>query len=82
VLLMLCDQPHITSAHLQALIDAKAPIAATGYAGVAGVPACFASEFRGELLALRGDVGAKSIIERHRDVVVTVPLPEAEIDVD
>jgi molybdenum cofactor cytidylyltransferase len=82
VLLMLCDQPHITSEHLQALIDANAPIAATGYAGVAGVPAFFASEFRDELLALRGDVGAKSIIERHRDVVVRVPLPEAEIDVD
>jgi molybdenum cofactor cytidylyltransferase len=82
VLLMTCDQPYVTSAHLRALIDANAPIAATAYADVAGVPALFAKEFRGELLALRGDVGARAIIERHREVVVTVPLPEAELDID
>lgn len=82
VLLMTCDQPHVTAAHLRALIDARAPIAATAYAGIAGVPAFFAKEFRDELLALRGDVGARKIIEAHRDVVVTVPLPEAELDVD
>ncbi len=82
VLLMTCDQPHVTSAHLRALIDAGAPIAATAYAGIAGVPAFFAREFRDELLALRGDVGARSVIERHREVVVAIPLPEAELDVD
>jgi len=82
VLLMTCDQPHVTSAHLRALIDANAPIAATAYAGMAGVPAFFAKEFRAELLALRGDVGARSVIERHREVVVAIPLPEAELDVD
>lgn len=82
VLLMTCDQPHVTSEHLRALIDARAPIAATAYAGIAGVPAFFAREFRDELLALRGDVGARSVIERHREVVVAIPLPEAELDVD
>ena len=82
VLLMTCDQPHVTSSHLRALIDADAPIAATAYAGIAGVPAFFSAEFRDELLALRGDVGARSVIERHRDVVVAIPLPEAELDVD
>ncbi|HEV2719869.1 MAG TPA: nucleotidyltransferase family protein [Thermoanaerobaculia bacterium] len=82
VLLMTCDQPHVTAAHLRALIDARAPIAATAYAGIAGVPAFFAKEFREELLALRGDVGARSIIEAHREVVAAIPLPEAELDVD
>ena len=82
VLLMTCDQPHVTSSHLRSLIDARAPIAATAYAGIAGVPAFFSRKFREELLALRGDVGARSIIEKHRDVVVTIPLPEAELDVD
>lgn len=82
VLLMTCDQPHVTSSHLRALIDAGAPIAATAYAGIAGVPAFFSAEFRDELLALRGDVGARSVIDRHRDVVVAIPLPEAELDVD
>jgi molybdenum cofactor cytidylyltransferase len=82
VLLMTCDQPHVTSEHLRALIAAHAPIAATAYAGIAGVPAFFAHEFRNELLALHDDIGARSIIEAHRDVVVTIPLPEAEFDVD
>ena len=82
VLLMTCDQPHVTSAHLRALIDANAPIAATAYAGTPAMPAFFAKEFRAELLALRGDVGARSVIERHREVVVAIPLPEAELDVD
>jgi molybdenum cofactor cytidylyltransferase len=82
VLLMTCDQPHVTAGHLRALIDAGAPIAATAYAGIAGVPAFFTKAFREELLALKGDVGARSVIERHRDVVVAIPLPEAELDVD
>jgi molybdenum cofactor cytidylyltransferase len=82
VLLMTCDQPHVTSSHLHALIAANAPIAATAYADVAGVPAFFAAQFREELLALRGDVGARSIIQKYRDVVVAIPLPEAELDVD
>ena len=82
ILLMLCDQPLITSEHLQALIDAKAPIAATGYKGISGVPAFFAAKFREELLALGGDVGAKRVIDRHRDELVTIPFEAAALDVD
>lgn len=82
VLIMTCDQPLITSEHLQGLIDANAPIAATGYNGISGVPAFFAAKFRDELLALRGDVGAKRIIESHRDEVVTIPFAAAALDVD
>src|SRR6185369_1139432 len=63
VLLMLCDQPHITAAHLRALIDADAPLVATGYAGVAGVPALFGAEYREPLLALLGDRGAQSLLK-------------------
>lgn len=82
VILMLCDQPLITSTHLYALADAHAPIAATAYAGTLGVPAFFASTFREELLALRGDVGAKSVIAAHRDIVAAVPFEDASVDVD
>ena len=82
VLLMLCDQPLITSAHLRALVDAHAPIAATAYSGTLGVPALFAAEFRDELLALRGDVGAKKVIEAHRDLVAAVAFERAAVDVD
>ena len=82
ILLMLCDQPLITSDHLRALIEAGSPIAATGYNGISGVPVFFAAKFRDELLALRGDVGAKGVIDRHRDELVTVPFEAAALDVD
>jgi molybdenum cofactor cytidylyltransferase len=82
VLLCVCDQPRITSAHLQALVDTRAAIAATGYSGSAGVPALFSAAFRDELVALQGDTGAKKVIERHRDVVAVVPFEDAAFDVD
>jgi molybdenum cofactor cytidylyltransferase len=82
VLLVLCDQPRITAAHLRALVDAHASIAATAYDGILGVPAYFAAAFRDELLALRGDAGARRVIEAHRDLVVAVPFAEAAFDVD
>jgi molybdenum cofactor cytidylyltransferase len=82
VLLSVSDQPQITAEHLQALVDARAPIAATGYGGSAGVPALFTAPFRDELLALRGDTGAKRVIERHRDVVVVVDFEAAAFDID
>ena len=82
VMIMLCDQPRVTADHLRALIAANAPIAATAYSGTLGVPAYFAREFREELLALRGDHGAKRIIEAHHDVVVAIPFADAALDVD
>jgi molybdenum cofactor cytidylyltransferase len=82
LLIMLCDQPLITIDHLRALIAIDAPIVATGYAGIAGVPAVFAPEFASELLALRGDRGARAVIEAHRDVARVVLFESAAVDID
>jgi molybdenum cofactor cytidylyltransferase len=82
ILIMLCDQPLITIEHLQNLLTIDAPIVATGYAGIAGVPAIFAPEFAAELLTLRGDRGARAVIEAHRDVVHIVPFEDAAVDID
>lgn len=82
ILLTLCDQPLITVEHLRNLLVIDAPIAATGYAGIAGVPAVFAPEFAPELLALRGDRGARVVIAAHRDVVRVVPFEDAAVDID
>lgn len=82
ILFLLCDQPRITADHLSALIALDAPIAATGYAGIAGVPAIFAPRFLPELLALRGDRGARAIIERHRGEVAVVMCEDAAFDID
>jgi molybdenum cofactor cytidylyltransferase len=80
VLLLLCDQPHVTAEHLRSLIAAGAPIAATGYRGIAGVPAFFAARHLHELRALRGDQGARRLIERHG--AMTIPFEPAGFDVD
>lgn len=79
VLLTLCDQPGVVSAHLRKLIDAHAPIVGSGYDGTIGVPAFFSSAYREQLLALRGDTGAKSLLVNPN--VHVVPLVDsADID--
>lgn len=82
ILLTLCDQPLVTAEHLQTLIATDSPIAATGYAGKSGVPAIFGPQFKEELRALRGDRGARSVIEANRDAVVTIAFEPASVDVD
>jgi molybdenum cofactor cytidylyltransferase len=82
ILIMLCDQPLITIAHLRDLVSIDAPIVATGYGGIAGVPVVFAPEFASELLALRGDRGARVVIEAHRDVAQVVTFEDAAVDID
>jgi molybdenum cofactor cytidylyltransferase len=82
ILIMLCDQPLITVEHLRELIAIDAPIVATGYAGIAGVPAVFAPELASELLALRGDRGARVVIEAHSEVTHVVAFEDASVDID
>jgi molybdenum cofactor cytidylyltransferase len=76
VLLTVCDQPGITSAHLQSLIDVRAPLAASGYNGTAGVPAFFSARYRDALLALRGDTGARALIAANRHEAMVIPLAD------
>ncbi len=80
VLIMLCDQPRITSEHLRELIARDAPIVATAYDGIEGVPAIFSPQFHDELRILRGDRGAREIIVRNG--AASVPCQNAALDVD
>jgi molybdenum cofactor cytidylyltransferase len=82
IMIMLCDQPLITIEHLRELVSIDAPIVATGYADITGVPAVFAPEFAAELLALRGDRGARVVIEAHREVTRVVTFEDAAVDID
>jgi len=84
-LMLLCDQPFVTSDLLLRLITActdEKPIAATGYEQTYGVPACFMRSLFAELLDLHGDAGAKRVIHRDQRRVTTVPFPEARVDID
>jgi molybdenum cofactor cytidylyltransferase len=82
ILITLCDQPLITVEHLRALLKIDAPIVATGYAGIAGAPAVFAASLVPDLLALRGDRGARVVIEAHRNMTTVVPFEDAALDID
>jgi molybdenum cofactor cytidylyltransferase len=83
---MLCDQPLVSSAHNVALTLAfaagKGSIVATRYAGTAGVPALFSRAHFAALKELSGDEGAKKLILEHRDTVYTVQNESAAVDID
>lgn len=82
VLITLCDQPMVDAEHLRALVAADAVITATAYEDTIGVPAVFAPELAEELLALRGDAGARAVIRAHQDELVAVRCEAAAIDID
>jgi molybdenum cofactor cytidylyltransferase len=85
VLVMLADQPGVDGAALKKLIaafDHDHRIVAAGYAETVGVPAIFGCEHIKELMRLTGDKGAGQWLRDHPDQVTTVPLPEAELDID
>ena len=76
---MTCDQPAVTPDHLQALMAAAVDgPAASAYMGRRGVPACFPGSCFEELLTLRGDEGARRLLETAR----MVDLPGGELDID
>lgn len=85
-ILMVCDQPHITSSLLNDLVDAQRktgkPIVAAYYSGIAATPALFHKIFFPELLLLKGDKGAGKILRQQIDQVATVSFPLGAIDID
>jgi CTP:molybdopterin cytidylyltransferase MocA len=85
VILMLVDQPNVTTGAVSRLIaefDNDHRMVAAGYAGVIGVPAIFGKEFFDDLLGLTGDTGAAQLLRSNSERVTVVPMPEAEMDVD
>ena len=52
------------------------------YAGQMGVPAIFPRARFRELADLRGDIGARMLLQRNPDRVVRVPMESAALDID
>jgi molybdenum cofactor cytidylyltransferase len=81
VLIALGDQPGIDPEVARAVItrwrETKRPIVLAQYADGHGHPVLFARELFGELLALSGDVGAKSVIARVPERISIVEVPTA-----
>jgi molybdenum cofactor cytidylyltransferase len=85
-LVMLGDQVAVTADDLKRLINAwkghDTVIAASVYQGQVGVPAIFPHWCFTEMRELRGDRGARVILERHAQRLVHVKMPNAAIDLD
>jgi molybdenum cofactor cytidylyltransferase len=87
VVLMGCDQPHLTAAVVRRLLAAGreeegAGIVACEYGGSLGTPALFPARIWPRLRQLTGDRGAKQLILEAREEVRRIPWPEGAADVD
>lgn len=86
VMIVLGDQVAVTADDLRRLVSAwkgeSSTIAASVYEGRVGVPAIFPSWCFSELSQLRGDQGARAILQRNMTRLVHVPMPNAAFDLD
>ena len=86
VILLVCDQPLLTTRKIQELKEkselTKAPIVACAYANTFGVPALFDKVMFQSLLSLPDDQGAKKVIEQNLSQVSVIPFPEGVVDID
>lgn len=86
VIIALADQPLISETVFNQLIqkyqDTKNRIIASAYDDVVGVPALFDKNLFVELMNLEGDRGAKALMRKYQDELLTIPIPEAAIDID
>jgi molybdenum cofactor cytidylyltransferase len=82
VVVMLADQPMVTTGLLE---EMRARLSETGivlcdHGEATGPPALFVRQHFGELMALRGDRGAKAVAANHHAVLVE--FPDAAWDID
>jgi molybdenum cofactor cytidylyltransferase len=86
VVLLSCDQPFVTREVIAGLVRAyretSCSIVASRYDGSYGVPALFGKAHLAELTTLKGDAGAKRVIQKHLPKVHLLPFPDGEIDID
>ncbi len=86
VIFMLCDQPFVSSSLLLNLLNKRNEtgmlIVASSYDDKIGIPALFHKSFYPALMELKGDKGARRLIEDNPDKATTVAFPEGITDVD
>jgi len=86
VCVMLADQPLVTSSIINNLTDVfergENPLIICQYAEATGVPVILARSLFDEIHELKGDAGAKKIIQKHFAFAAKLFVPEAALDVD
>jgi molybdenum cofactor cytidylyltransferase len=85
--LMVVDQPEIDKTSIVRLRQAaetgqESCLVAAFYDGHAGTPALFRKKLFPELLELRGDSGARGLLQKYKTSLIAVPMPEAGRDLD
>ena len=82
----LADQVAIGPEQIRLLLgqvrDNPDKIIAANYTDHLGVPAIFPRSYFAELASLRGDKGARAMLQQYRRDLVSVDLPQAAIDID
>lgn len=86
VILMVCDQPFVSADLLNNLVAAhektRKAVVASGYDNTFGPPVLFHHSLFEELLELKGDIGARSVVRQHVDELEVIPFPEGKFDID
>jgi molybdenum cofactor cytidylyltransferase len=86
IIFMVCDQPYVNKSLLDSLLmvqhETALPIVASTYDGKLGTPALFHKIFFSELMALKGDAGARKLMVEHTDDIAAVLFPKGDIDID
>lgn len=85
-LICVCDQPFLSTAILSGLIskhkENTSAIIASAYRNTIGVPVLFDRQFFPLLMDLKGQEGAKKLLNSRYQQVVHVLFPKGDIDID
>jgi molybdenum cofactor cytidylyltransferase len=85
-LILVCDQPALDAGVLRRFVELACAkpgmILLADYGTGRGPPVTFPREFFDELVALRGEAGAREVHRRHADSIITVPFPGGAVDID
>lgn len=86
ILVMLADQPLITTDYLNSMLKAfsknEKQIIVSNYGQKNGVPALFSKDFFPQLINLKGDQGAKNIIQENENLIISLPARAMLFDID
>lgn len=86
VIIILADQPLITTEHLEMLQktwqESRNAIVATEYSNIVGAPVIFPAAQFDLLLNLVNDQGARAVINRKNANVIRIPFSDAAQDID
>jgi molybdenum cofactor cytidylyltransferase len=86
VIIAVSDQPFLSATIFDALIAEQKKsykgIVASAYANTLGTPVYLDKKYFEELMALKGNGGAKQILEIHKDDVAQIQFEQGEVDID